>query len=364
MPVTTPTPTTPPTTVPGPVPQPDPEPVEEVPPAAVYHHSATGNGLATQRDWLATSEREVRLTEEIVYAYDVAQDTYFFINRYPTKAYFQLVYTIRPTMFDIAGRAKDHANMGVSNQQRVRIGGLEWWEFTFVGVIGPQDATSVPWFMVELILYPHDTKTQLYWQLRSSLTEIVPRRPLPTPSFYDEVATTDPWDGVKVPKRDDVPIDTTGSGSVAGTQQYSATPAPGRYYLKAYSPYNRTYGLYHQLVNDYSTPYGSAGGVWPWTVQAPLEGSGYRTMFQRSPNGDGWLDLPAGAPSWDAGGPHMLDFEAYAGGYYLKSVEGKYLAIDRQSFSGNYGGGASYDARYTDVREDAILWQFDPAGDE
>nr|QHD64745.1 hypothetical protein [Plasmopara viticola lesion associated tombus-like virus 1] len=113
--------------------------------------------------------------------------------------------------------------------------------------------------------------------------------------------------------------------------------------------------LYHQLLNEFN-PGGGSGYFTGWRFSEPVFESTTRSMYQESVNGNGYLYLPFGGPSWDSS-PHPIGFEIVGSKLALKSERGQYLAWPKTGSVGNYDGAiASYELSYTDAISESILW--------
>lgn len=112
--------------------------------------------------------------------------------------------------------------------------------------------------------------------------------------------------------------------------------------------------LYHQLLNEFNR--GGSGYFTGWRISAPADDNASRSMYQESVNGNGYLYLPFGGPSWDDK-PHPINFEVVGSRLALKSEKGQYIAWPTGGSVGNYDTAiASYELGYTDAISNAILW--------
>ncbi|UKP15133.1 ORF4 [Maize-associated tombusvirus] len=113
--------------------------------------------------------------------------------------------------------------------------------------------------------------------------------------------------------------------------------------------------LYHQLLNEFNPGSGS-GYRTGWRFSEPEHDTVTRSMYQESVNGNGYLYLPVGNPSWDSK-PHPISFEIVGSKLALKSERGQYLAWPTTGSVGNYDGAlASYELVYTNAISESILW--------
>jgi len=113
--------------------------------------------------------------------------------------------------------------------------------------------------------------------------------------------------------------------------------------------------LYHQLLNEFSRG-GGSGYFTGWRFSEPDTETNSRAMYQESVNGNGYLYLPFGGPSWDAV-PRPIHFEVVGDKLALKSERGQYLAWPTGGSVGAYDGALrSYELSYTNAISESILW--------
>lgn len=192
----------------------------------------------------------------------------------------------------------------------------------------------------------------LEWYVREQvgdedLSQIVPSNPP-----YRHRTTRDAYDSEDIVKYDDTPVVMPVENSPEPTPAYVG-PNPSSYKVYTSLGDQFYYSLYHQLLNRYPSKMGSV-----WVLNRNPRGNG-GTLYQQTPNGDGWLDLSRSEPSWDAGAWHLVYFTQVSGRWAIGDGNGRYLCWANTPSVGSYvGSSASFQLGFTTAISSALSFEF------
>lgn len=130
-------------------------------------------------------------------------------------------------------------------------------------------------------------------------------------------------------------------------------PATANYRVTALSSDQYFYSLYHELLNRY--PYNNISRV--WVLNQNPKGNG-ATLYQESPNGNGWLDLSRDVPAWDAGAWHLVYFTAVNSRWAIGDGKGRFLTWSPQSVGAYDGAISSFATGFTTNLSAALQFDF------
>lgn len=329
-----------------PAPQPDPTPTPT--PTTPDRHRARNVGFtlgADKTNFLGVDVRS-RLTSEVWYSpFKDNKTDWSLHNGFDYGVYFRLIYIVNEGVGAVSYRvSKD----GLVHKSDGAFGDNGQWRYIYDVYLPPRTHDEIyktnTFHTFELIVYPstRPVSPRIQWYLNSS-KEDSHNWPYPSPILYNEDDLDYPYLNSRVNERDETEFN----------KPVTVPLSPGQYRLLADVGNGYVYTLYHQLVNKYA----SAGEAIPWTV-GYLPGGNQMTIYQTTPNGDGYLDVTGSAPSWSESARVMEVVPV--GRLFAVGYAGQYLASSVNGFSvGAYASSlASYDTMYVGDPANALLFDF------
>lgn len=314
----------------------------------ISRHRARNSAFAFGSDpfnYLGISTKS-RLTEEVYYSNLTrnGKAEWGLHNQQAPAIYFRLIYIVNEGVGSVTYRVttggKVHATNGAFGTD-----GL--WRYVYDVYLPPrtdQEIQSRTHNSFRLTVTPsgRPVSALVQWHLVSSAADSK-NYPYPSPIDTAEDELEYPYLNSRLDERDDE------ESSFGLTLPMS----PGRYKLVADVGNGFVYTLYHQLVNKYA----DLSGVIEWTV-GYYPDTDMMTLYQATPNGDGYLDVTGANPGWSDTSRVMTIVPV--GRLFAVGWAGQYLASSVTGFSsGAYAGSiATYDTTYVSDPAMALLFDF------
>lgn len=303
--------------------------------------------------------RAVKLTSQIYYT-DYYRSEFAITNRSYVEVHYNLLIAVRDVRVARFTRS-DGVTITETKSAWGVIDGQEWLTYQVSGSIRGKNSTGSAWLFPVIVLPTGVLSSNaVNWVLTTNLEKLATGL---GPAYTGQAYLTDPWLGL-VDKRDEETIapetgemamaDPGSSGSVVAV----SAPVNGFYGIYQRDGTDWMY-LYHELLSRYAGSY-KLNNIWVFNRDPKQPGKG--VLYQKTPNGNGWLYLPPSGPSWDASTWHFIGVESNgAGAWHLLSEDGKYLFWGSGTVVGQYNRAlASYGLGYTTDRTKALAFVFQP----
>lgn len=327
----------------------------------MVRRTAVGAGAVRNlKDFLATGG-EYKLTFDLKYFLRIDGTGYYAIANFTSvPVYFELIYIVNPGIKSVRMSRTSSIVMHVENGQ---FGDDGSWRYIYSGIIPPKGDSVVAAFTLLLTPGSFMLEPRCQWTLR---TAVVPRSPplaYPSPAYYDDGLLEYPYLGTPLSERDEVPlgafIDDPEALPVeqpAAPVQVYVGPPTQEYFIFGQLGDEFSYALYHELLNRYSKPLATK-----WSLNQNSQGDG-AYLYQRTVNGNGWLDLSKDTPGWDPGDPHLIYFTSVSGLWVIGDGKGRHIAWSNYPSVGAYDSSlASFPLVFTTDVSAALKFKFSRA---